>query len=152
MLSVIVDACRAEQELPALIMALTPGAMDGVVRDVVIVAPASTPMIEAICEETGAEAVHGGFGAAAAKARHERVLVLPADLRLKRGWIAAMNDHLARGGRDALVMGEGAGGLKGLLTFAPYGLLMERERLAGLAHADLKMLRRRQRAPVARLG
>ena len=152
MLSVIVDAYASEQELPVLMAALTPAAMDGVVRDVVIAAPATSPMVEAICEETGAEVTHGGFGQAAVMARHDRLLVLPASLRLRAGWIGVLNDHLARGGGDALVIGQGQGGLRDLWRTPPYGLLMERARLSGLAHAQLKALRRRLRAPVTRLG
>ncbi len=152
MLSVIVDAHSDQQALPALLLALTPAAMDGVVRDVVIAAPAASPMIEAVCEETGAEAVFGDLGAAAKAARHERVLVLPAGLRLKDGWIAILKDHLARGGQDAVLAGEEGGGLFSALRPAPFGVLTERSRLAGLAHSELKALRKGLRRPLARLG
>lgn len=151
MLSVIIDAYAAQEELPALLMALTPGAVDGLVRDVVIAAPATTALIEALCEETGAEVTLDGYAAAAALARHERLLVAPADLRLRNGWIAVVKDHLARGGKDALVMGEAAGGLAGLLRAQTCGMLTDRSRLEGLAHAQLQGLRRRLRGPVARL-
>lgn len=151
MLSVIIDASSAQQELPALLMALTPAAVDGLVRDVMIAAPATTEMIAAVCEETGAEVVHGGYGAAAGKVRSERVLVLPAALRLRAGWIGVVKDHLARGGRDAVLIGQGEDGLKGLLRPAPFGVLTERTRLDGLAHAQLQDLRRRLPGPVARL-
>ncbi|MDB5452666.1 MAG: hypothetical protein JWO33_1244 [Caulobacteraceae bacterium] len=151
MLSVIVDARAAPENLPVLLAALTMGAVDGVVRDVVIAAQETSPLIEALCEETGAEVALGGLGAAAAQARHERVLVLPAALRPKMNWIATLNDHLARGGQDALLIGEGAGGLLGVLSSAPYGVLTERSRLDGLVETELKGLRRRLRGPVPRL-
>lgn len=152
MLSVIVDARADPQSLPVLLSVLTMGAVDGLVRDLVIAASASSPLIDALCEETGAEVVLGGLEAAAARVRHDRVMVVPAALRLKTGWIASINDHLVRGGVDALVMGEGKGGLIGALTSAPYGVLTERSQLEGLAQAQLKGLRSRLRGRVPRIG
>lgn len=152
MLSVIVDARAEPRSLPVLLSVLTMGAVDGLVRDLVIAATATSALIEALCEETGAEVVLGGLEAAAAHVRHDRVMVFPAALRLKVGWIASINDHLARGGADALIFGEGKGGLIGALASPPYGVLTERSRLEGLAQAELKALRRRLRGRVARIG
>jgi hypothetical protein len=138
MLSVIVDARQGARGLPALLAQLTAGAVDGLVRQVFIVAAEGEPEIDLICEETGAEAAPT-LEAAAAVARADRLLVLPADFRLLDGWIGALDGHLAIGGADALVQGAGVGGL---FRRSPFGVLVERRRLDGGHGADLKRLRR----------
>lgn len=144
MLSVIIDARASEQDLPALLAALTPAAVDGLVRDLVIVADPS-PLVSALCEETGAE-IAGGLAEGATRARYDRLLVLPAAMRLKTGWIAALSDHLYRGGAAALLAGAGGG----LFRPAPVGLLAFRNQV--LAHADLQGLRRGLGRGAVRIG
>jgi hypothetical protein len=148
MLSVIVDAAGSEADLPILLSTLTPAAMDGVVRDVVIAAPAVTPLIAALCEETGAEVALGGLAAAAGVARYDRLLLLPAGLRLRSGWIASLKEHLARGGGAARLFGERAG----VLRAGPYGVLVAKAQVAALAHSDLKRLGRQLGPGAARIG
>ena len=48
--------------------------------------------------------------AAAAAARAESLLILPADFRLRDGWIGSLDGHLARGGEPAVVSGWSDGG------------------------------------------
>lgn len=125
MLSVIIDARRARERLPILLAQLTAGAVEGLVRQVLIVAPPETPDIAAICDETGAD-FHGSVEAAARAARSERVLLLAADFRFRDGWIAALETHLARGGGSAVVAGDAEGRVfPRRLT----GLLVEQGRL-----------------------
>lgn len=138
MLTVIIDARADNERLPALLGQLTAGAVDGIVRQVLIVAAADQPGIDDLCEESGAEA-HPTLEAAAGAARAEWVLVLPADLRLRDGWIGSLNGHMERGGGRALVTGFAEGGLFGR---KPFGVLVERGRLAVGEGTDLKGLRR----------
>ena len=138
MLTVIIDARTEHQRLPALLTQLTAGAVDGIVRQVLIVAAPDQPGIGDLCEESGATA-HTTLEAAAGAARAEWVVVLPADLRLRDGWIGALNGHMERSGRRALVTGFADGGLFGR---KPFGVLVERGRLADGEGADLKGLRR----------
>ncbi|MFZ5718264.1 MAG: cell wall biosynthesis glycosyltransferase [Pseudomonadota bacterium] len=137
MLSVIIEARTAAERLPALLAQLTSGAVDGLVRQVLIVAEAGAPGIEDLCEETGADP-HPTIEAAGAAARADWLLVLPADFRLRDGWIGALEHHLARGG-EALVTGVSDAGLFGR---RPFGVLVERRRLEGRRGADLQRLRR----------
>lgn len=137
MLSVIIEARTEGERLPALLAQLTAGAVDGLVRQVLIVAEPDAPGIAAICEETGAEA-HPTIETAGTAARADWLLVLPADFRLRDGWIGALDHHLARGG-EALVTGLSDGGLFGR---RPFGVLVERRRLEGRRGADLQRLRR----------
>ncbi len=136
MLSVIVDARSGSRKLPALLAQLTAGAVDGLVREVLILAPPGEAMA-AICEDTGAERFDD-LAAACRRARSERLMVLPEELRLRDGWIGSINDHLAAGGEAALVEGLSKGGL---FRRGPYGVLTRRDR--ALEGADLHVLRRR---------
>lgn len=101
MLSVIVDASGDTGRLTGLLAQLTAGAVDGLVREVWIVAPPSASMSE-ICDATGAERCDR-MSQAAAAARCETLLVLPADFRLRDGWISALEHAEGRG----LVVGLG---------------------------------------------
>jgi len=138
MLSVIIDAREAAERLPALLAQLTAGAVDGLVRQVLIVAADGQPGIDALCEETGADA-HPTIEAAGAAARAEQLLILPADFRLRDGWIGSLDGHLTRGGEPAIVTGLSDGTLFGR---RPFGVLVERRRLEGRRGADLQRLRR----------
>lgn len=138
MLTVIIDARNGDQNLAALLAQLTAGAVDGLVRQVAIVATSSYANIADLCEETGAEP-HPTIESAAAAARAEWIVALPADFRLRDGWIGALKGHLERGQGRAVVRGLSD---HGLFAPRPYGVLVERSRLTPGHHADLKSLRR----------
>jgi hypothetical protein len=147
MLSVIIDARIGDQGLPRLLGQLTSGVVQGLVRQVAIVAAAG-PALEALCEDTGAD-LHPTLEAAAAAARCEHLLVVPADFRLRDGWIGAFEAHLAARGAEAVVTGLSDGGL---FARRPFGVLVERRRLDGGGGADLKRLRRDLGLGARRLG
>lgn len=145
MLSVIVETGEAAERLPGLLAALTSAAIDGLVREVVIVGgPAD--LLDVLREETGAE-LAGDVAAAVAMARSDRLLVLPASLRLRSDWLSALGRHLREGGGEALLVGEG-----GALSGRGYGVLIARAAAAGLAAPDLKRLRRLLRRGAVRLA
>jgi hypothetical protein len=148
MLSVIIDARTDAERLPALLAQLTAGAVDGLVRQVLIVAADGQAGIADLCEETGAEP-HPTIEAAAEAARADRLLVLPADFRLRDGWIGSLDGHLARSGEPAVVAGLAEGGLFGR---RPFGVLLERRRLEGRRGADLQRLRRDLGLRARRIG
>ncbi|OHB30383.1 MAG: hypothetical protein A2790_17380 [Phenylobacterium sp. RIFCSPHIGHO2_01_FULL_69_31] len=148
MLSVIIDARSGADGLPGLLAQLTAGAVDGLVRQVLIVAAEGQPGIGELCEDMGAEASLS-LEAAAMASRSDRLLVLPADLRLRDGWIKALETHLTRGGEPAVVTGFSDGGLFGR---RPFGVLLERGRLEAAGGADLQRLRRDLGLRVRRIG
>ena len=134
MLTVIVETGEAAERLPGLLAALTSAAIDGLVREVVIVGgPAD--LLDVLREETGAE-LADGLAAAISAARSDRLLFIPATLRLRSDWLAALGRHLREGGGDALLVGEG-----GALSGRAYGVLIGKAAAAGLARPDLKRLR-----------
>ena len=148
MLTVIIDARTAGDGLPLLLAQLTAGAVNGLVRQVAIVAPPAAPGIDLLCEDMGAEA-QAEIAAAAANARAGWLLVIPADFRLRDGWIKALEGHLARGGGAAMVRGLDDGGL---FARRPFGVLVERRQVEGLHGADLKSLRRQLGLRADRIG
>lgn len=148
MVSVIIDARGQAAGLPALLSQLTAGAVDGLVRQVLIVAADGQAGIDDLCEDMGAEA-HPTIEAASAAARAEQLMILPADLRLRDGWIRSVGDHLIRGPEPAVVAGLADGGL---FSRRPFGLLLERRRLEGRRGADLQRLRRDLGLRARRIG
>jgi hypothetical protein len=136
MLSVIVETAEAGDRLPALLSALTSLAVEGLVREVLIAGGGPPELLEVLREETGAELVPD-LAQGIKLARSDRLLVLPAAIRLKPGWLEALAKHLKSGGGDAMIVGEGGG----LLGGKPFGVLLTRASAAGLAQPDLKRLR-----------
>jgi hypothetical protein len=135
MLSVIVETADAGDRLPALLAALTSAAVEGLVREVLIAGGGPPELLAVLREETGAELADDLISGIAV-ARSDRLLVLPAKIRLKAGWLELLANHLRGGGGDAVIVGEG-----GFLGEKPFGLLIGRAAAAGLAHPDLKRLR-----------
>lgn len=146
MLTVVIDARIGAERLPALLAQLTAGAVDGLVRQVLIVAGATQAGIAELCEETGAEA-HVSLPGAARAARADRLLVLPADFRLRDGWIGSLGAHLSAGGGRAAVLGLGEGGL----WRRARGVLVERS-LVQDGVDDAQRLRRRLGLLATRVG
>ncbi|WP_397417171.1 hypothetical protein [Phenylobacterium sp.] len=137
MLTVIIDARDGTDGLAALLAQLTAGAVDGIVREVRIVAAPDQPAIDLLCEDMGAEA-HPTLADAARAARSETLLMAPASFRFRDGWIGSLNAHMAADGGPASVVGLGGGGLRR----APEGVLIARGGVAEADGADLKHLRR----------
>lgn len=148
MVSVIIDARIGAPGVPALLAQLTAGAVDGLVRQVLIVAAPDQPGIDALCEDMGAEA-HPTIEGAAKAARADQLMILPGDFRLRDGWIKAIEGHLGRGAEAAVVTGFSDAGLFGR---RPFGVLVERGRLEGRRGADLQRLRRDLGLRVRRIG
>ena len=147
MLSVIVETAEAGDRLPALLGALTSAAVDGLVREVLIAGGEPPELLAVLREETGAE-LADDLKAGIAAARSDRLLVLPAKIRLKPGWLEALGRHLREGGGDAVIVGEGGG----FFGEKPFGVLVARSPAAALAHPDLKRLRGVLGRGAARLG
>jgi hypothetical protein len=147
MLSAIVVAGSEGERLPGVLAALTSAAVEGLVRDAAIVGGGPPELLAVLREETGAELVES-LDAAIAAARSELLLVLPVDFRPRSDWVERLLVHLRNGGREAVLTGEGGGFLKA----APYALLIGRSKAAGLAHSDLKRLRRALGREAGRLG
>lgn len=146
MLSVIVDASRKEDRLSGLLAQLTPAAVEGLVKEVLVAGPAWSELVadhvDAICEDTGAE-LAGSLGQAIARAKSDMLLVLPPEVRFANGWVERLSDYLAAGGRAALLEGDREGGL---FAARPTGVLIPRRAAEALVEPDMQALRRELRA------
>jgi glycosyltransferase involved in cell wall biosynthesis len=142
MISVIIPTLNAARELQELLPALVPAAVDGLVREVIVADGGSTDATLVICEDAGAEAA-ADLASAAAMARGELILVLPAGLRLRRGWEDSLRRHIeARGG--VALLAEGPPTLLERLTGPKRaGVLLSSEAFRRLAPKDFADLRRR---------
>ena len=146
MLSVIVEAGEASERLATMLAQLTSAAVEGWVREVLIAGGGPAELLAVLRDETGAE-LAPDLAAAIAAARSERLLVLPARLKLRGDWLEALGRHLRGGGAGALIVGEG-----GALSKRAYGVLIAKAALSGLSHPDLKRIRRHLPRSAVRLA
>lgn len=144
MLTVIVETADAGDRLPALLGCLTSAAVEGLVREVLIAGGGPPELLAVLREETGAELVDD-VASGIAVARSERLLVMPAKIRLKSSWLERLARHQQEDGGDGVIVGEGA-----WYVARPFGVLIGRD-VAGSAHPDLKSLRRKLTPGAARL-
>jgi len=146
MLTVIVETADSGDRLPALLAALTSAAVEGLVREVFIAGGGPPELLAVLREETGAELVADIAGGIAA-ARSDRLLILPAKIRLKRVWLESLARHVREGSADALIVGEGR-----LFALKPYGVLIGKAAVESLVHPELKRLRGRLASGYSRLA
>ncbi|KAB2849640.1 MAG: glycosyltransferase [Hyphomicrobiaceae bacterium] len=109
MISVVIPTLNAGEGLAATLTALVPAAVDGIVREVVIVDGGSTDVTARIAEEAGAVLVRSPPGRGtqlregARQARCDWLLFLHADTVLQSGWereVSALISRIECGARE----------------------------------------------------
>lgn len=107
MISVVIPTLNAENTLPGCLAALVPGAVDGVVREVIIVDGGSSDATALIADDAGARwhICEPGRGQQIARgvgfARSAWLLILHADTVLEAGWADEVSSFIEKveGGR-----------------------------------------------------
>lgn len=130
MISVVLLASDDLQGLAAQMAMLVPAAVDGLVKELILVGP-SEPGVEALVEDSGARLVEAVgdvaacLAAGAAAARGDWILTLRASPALRDGWREPVEKHLAGGGGTAAVLAA-PGGLLAKWSSRPHGVLVRR--------------------------
>ncbi|HEX9882145.1 MAG TPA: TIGR04283 family arsenosugar biosynthesis glycosyltransferase [Hyphomicrobium sp.] len=102
MISVVIPTLNAEASLPDTLSALIPAAVDGLVREVIIVDAGSADSTREIADAAGAEVLVASpsrgaqLAAGAARAKHHWLLFLHADTVLDVGWEREVSHFMER--------------------------------------------------------
>jgi rSAM/selenodomain-associated transferase 2 len=114
MISVIIPARNAENTLGATLSALVPAAVDGIVKQVIVVDGGSADTTADVAEQSGADIVvsapgrGGQLAQGAAIARFPWLLFLNADTVLEEGWERSATAFMRRIDRGERSMAAGA--------------------------------------------
>jgi glycosyltransferase involved in cell wall biosynthesis len=107
MITVVIPTLDAERVLPATLTALVPAALEGVVREVIVVDGGSTDRTREIADHSGAEVITAPANrgaqmrAGAHAARHPWLLFLNQDTVLQPGWERDADNFIERVDRGA---------------------------------------------------
>lgn len=96
MLSVLIETRNDEEGLARTLASLVGGAVEGVVRDVIVCDAGSTDQTHRVAEHAGCHYVTGGIAAGIAQAKGDWLLFLEPGARLAEGWIDEVVAHAAR--------------------------------------------------------
>jgi glycosyltransferase involved in cell wall biosynthesis len=96
MLSVLIETLNDEEGLARTLASLIGGAVEGVVRDVVVCDTGSTDQTHRVADHAGCQYVSGGIAAGIGQAKGEWLLLLEPGARLAEGWVDEVAAHTAR--------------------------------------------------------
>ncbi|UCI06963.1 glycosyltransferase [Mesorhizobium sp. B1-1-8] len=96
MLSVLIETSNDEEGLARTLASLVGGAVEGIVRDVVVCDTGSTDQTHRVAEHAGCHYVAAGIAAGIGQAKGDWLLILEPGARLADGWIEAVAAHMAR--------------------------------------------------------
>jgi glycosyltransferase involved in cell wall biosynthesis len=97
MLTVLIETMNDEDGLTRTLASLVGGAVEGVVRDVIICDRGSTDQTHYVAEHAGCNYIAtGGVAAGVRQAKGEWLLLLEPGARLADGWIEPVLAHTAR--------------------------------------------------------
>jgi len=97
MLSVLIETRNDEEALARTLASLIGGAVEGVVREVIVCDTGSSDQTHRVAEHAGCQYVaSGGIAAGIRQAKGDWLLFLEPGARLVEGWIEAVVAHTAR--------------------------------------------------------
>ncbi|MCV0395388.1 MAG: glycosyl transferase family 2 [Rhizobiaceae bacterium] len=97
MLSVVIETENDEEGLARTLASLVPGAVEGIVREVIVCDRGSDDQTHRVAEIAGCHYLHeGGIAAAISRARSEWLLMLEPGARMLDGWNESVVLHIGR--------------------------------------------------------
>ncbi len=97
MLSVLIETRNDEEALARTLASLIGGALEGVVREVIVCDRGSTDLTHSVAEHAGCHYVaQGGIAAGIGRAKGEWLLLLEPGARLTEGWTEDVLRHTAK--------------------------------------------------------
>lgn len=96
MLSVIIETCNDEEALARTLASLVSGAVQGLVRDVLVCGLGSEDATRKVAEHAGCVWTTGGIADAVETAKGDWLLFLEPGARLSEGWTDAVAAHANR--------------------------------------------------------
>jgi len=96
MLSVLIETLNDEEGLARTLASLIGGAVEGVVRDVVVCDTGSTDQTHRVADHAGCHYIAGGISVGIRQAKGDWLLLLEPGARLSDGWIEEVAAHTAR--------------------------------------------------------
>ncbi len=145
MLSVLIPTANNAAQLALMMRDMVPAAVDGLVRQLIVVDAAPDAETLLLSSDSGADLFREGLAAAAGTAKWELLLVCPPHLRLPEGWRDRLSSAVVGGVREGRVYGARAGGLVGLVGPRSFAILAHRDTV--IAAGDFVGLQRRIRGP-----
>jgi glycosyltransferase involved in cell wall biosynthesis len=142
----VIATLNHERSIGEVLAALTPAAVDGLVRQVVIADGGSTDATLEVADDAGADMLNltgapaERIAEACAKAKADWLLILDPTLAPPHGWMAAARQHVEGPSEKAAWFAEGGAGL-----FGPprvHGLLVSKRLLDQLGGYDVAIARR----------
>jgi glycosyltransferase involved in cell wall biosynthesis len=98
MVSVLIETLDDEEALARTLASLVGGAIEGIVREVIVVDRGSTDQTAYVAEHAGCHFVAaGGLAAAIRQAKGDWLLVLEPGARLVDGWVEPVVTHMSAG-------------------------------------------------------
>jgi hypothetical protein len=100
MISVVIQSSGGAERLARTLSSLVAGAVEGVVREVVVVDATADLDVESVADSAGCRLVAGRAQEGLAAVRCNWVLVLSSGLRLEDGWFQEVRQFLAAAPHD----------------------------------------------------
>lgn len=96
MLTVLIETRNSEEGLARTLGSLVSGAVEGIVRDVIVADRGSTDQTHRVAEHAGCHFTTAGIAAAVRQAKGDWLLILEPGARLVDGWMEPVAHHIAR--------------------------------------------------------
>ncbi len=97
MLSVVIETRNHEDALARTLASLVSGAVEGLVREVIVCDLGSTDQTHRVAEHAGCKFLaQGGIAAGVRQAKAEWLLILEPGARVAEGWMEPVLDHASR--------------------------------------------------------